>query len=726
VRAELIFDQSIHTKERLGSLTENLLVGAAIVIVVLFFMMGWKSAFLVASALPLTLLMVVSLLNAMSVPLHQISLTGLIIALGLLIDNAIVVVDDYNHARLNGMNKADAIAVTVRHLFVPLLASTMTTLLTFLPLVLMPGNAGEFVSTLGIAVILSIIFSLVLSLTVIPSLAGFFDRTAGKAPKRGLLSSGITHEGLLKWYRGVLDLALRRPWIGIAIALALPITGFGVSTQLVEQFFPPVNRDQFQIQMKLPDQTGLDETLANVDRAREILLSYPEVLNSTWFVGKQPPRVFYNVTISSRGSPSFAAGFVNTRSAAETHAILPRLQHEMMQAFPNAMVLTLPYGQGPPVAAPLEVRIYGPDVETLQQLGEEIRLIMSQTLQVTYSRATISGGRPKLDVIPDEHEATLAGFNLVDLATQLNANLDGVLGGTVLEGTEELPVRVRVGGEDRVNLGRIVANRILAPGRNGPMAENKIAGVPLNALSQVRLVPQVDLITRRNGERLNTVQAFVEPFTLPGKALKDFRRRLAARDFRLPPGYRLAYGGESEGSGEARGNLASVLLPLIVLMIGTVVLAFNSFRYAGIIGLVAILSIGGALLTLWLFGYSLGFMAVIGTMGLIGLAINDSIVVLSALRADEKARGADQDAIREVVVTATRHIISTTLTTIGGFMPLIIWGGIFWPPLAMAVAGGMIGATLLALFFVPPMFTIFARGERRRAERRRLKAEARA
>ena len=327
-------------------------------------------------------------------------------------------------------------------------------------------------------------------------------------------------------------------------------------------------------------------------------------------------------------------------------------------------------------------------------------------------------------MVPDEHEATLAGFNLVDLAMQLNANLDGVVGGTVLEGTEELPVRVRVGREDRGNLGRIVANQVLAPGRNGPMAEDAVAGVPLNALTHVRLVPQVERITRRNGERLNTVQAFVEPFTLPGTALKDFRRRLAAGDIHLPPGYRLQYGGETEGSGEARGNLASVLLPLIVLMIGTVVLAFNSFRYAGIIGLVAVLSIGSALLTLWLFGYSLGFMAVIGIMGLIGLAINDSIVVLSALRADDKARAADQDAIREVVVTATRHIISTTLTTIGGFMPLIIWGGIFWPPLAMAVAGGMIGATLLALFFVPPMFTIFVRRDRRRAERRRRRAEA--
>jgi multidrug efflux pump subunit AcrB len=220
---------------------------------------------------------------------------------------------------------------------------------------------------------------------------------------------------------------------------------------------------------------------------------------------------------------------------------------------------------------------------------------------------------------------------------------------------------------------------------------------------------------------LNTVQAFVQPFTLPGIALDDFRKRMEESNFTLPAGYRLQYGGEAEGSGEARANLLSVFAPLIILMIGTLVLAFNSFRDAGVIVIVAILSIGGALLTLWMFGHPLGFMAVVGCMGLIGLAINDSIVVLSALRADRKACEGDLAAAHFVVMDGTRHIISTTLTTIGGFIPLIIWGGLFWPPLAMAIAGGMIGATMLALFFVPPMFVIMVRMKLRRER----KAEAR-
>jgi multidrug efflux pump subunit AcrB len=721
VRAEVLFEQGIHTEERLANLTQNLLLGAAIVVVVLFVMMGWRSALLVTATLPLTLALVLGALNFLDVPMHQISLAGLIIALGLLIDNAIISVDEYHHNRRRGLPPPDAIAVGVRRLFAPLLAATATTTLTFLPLVLMPGNAGEFVRAVGVSVILSIGFSLLLSLTVLPALAGYFDRP-GLEAKGGFSRHGLSSGRLLLPYNALLAVVLRWPPVGILIALAIPVAGFGLSGQLVEQFFPPVNRNQFQVLMKLPPQSSLAETLANVRRAEQIIRAHPEVLTSHWFIGETPPRVFYNTTVSEDDSPSLAGGFVDTTSAADTHALLPGLQIEMMESFPNATVLSLPFEQGPPVEAPVEVRIYGPDLDTLLALGEELRLILSETDQITYSEATVIGGRPKLDLRPDEEEATLAGFNLVDLATQLNANLDGVLGGTVLEGTEELPVRVRVGRADRTDLARITETTLRAPGRALDMAEDSVPGVPLSVLARVEVVPEINTITRRNGERLNIVQAFVVPFALPGLSLADFRKRLAESAFTLPPGYRLEYGGETEGSGEARRALIGVMAPLLVLMIGTVVLAFRSFRMAGIVGLVALLSVGSALLTLWVFNYPMGFMAVIGTMGLIGIAVNDSIVVLSLLAGDARARGADQAAVRELVVDATRHILSTTLTTIGGFLPLILWGGIFWPPLAIAIAGGMVGATLLALFFVPPLFMLCVRSDRRRAERRRMRS----
>ena len=714
VHAEIIFDQSVYTRDRLGDLTQNLAFGAGIVVVVLFVMMGWKSALLVASALPLTFCMVLATLEFLEVPLHQISIAGLIIALGILIDNAIVAVNEYDQARLHGLGVADAIGDTVGQLAVPLLASTITTALTFMPIVLMPGNAGEFVRTLGITVVISIFSSLFLALTIIPALAGYVDRSTQALP--GFWRNGVSHAGLTRVYGRMLDGVVRRPWLGVLAGLALPVTGFVLASQLTEQFFPPVDRAQFQVQLLLSPQASIAETERNVAKAEALLRAHPEVLHTHWFMGQNPPRIFYNAFTRQEGVSSFAGGFVDTTSAIATRALLPALQRELAAAFPNAMLLATPYEQGPGVEAPVEVSVYGPELRTLRRLGEELRNILAVSEAVTYTQAKITGGRPKLELTPDEDEARLAGFALVDLANQLNAALEGVTGGTVLEDTTQLKVRVRVSDSERADLAHIASNALLPPQRLGVDAES-VPGVPLSAFTRLNLVPEVNAITRTAGERVNTAQAFIEPFHLPGDTLKDFRRRLAASDFVLPPGYRLEYGGETKESANARQSLFGLVLPLMVLMIGTVVLAFNSFRLAGIIGLVAVQSVGLALLTLWLFGYPMGFMAVLGTMGLIGLAINDSIVVLSSLNRDRAARAGDPVAIRKVVVAGTRHIVSTTLTTIGGFLPLILFGGAFWPPLAIAISGGLVGATLLALLFVPAVFTYVVRRDRRRRER---------
>ena len=300
------------------------------------------------------------------------------------------------------------------------------------------------------------------------------------------------------------------------------------------------------------------------------------------------------------------------------------------------------------------------------------------------------------------------GFTLTEIATQLDGALDGVTGGTILEGTEEVPVRVRIAPKERTTLARIAANSLTPPGDTGQSGNRIIPGVPLNTIAQIDLIPSVANVTHRHGKRVNTISAFLEPYTLPRAPSKEFERRLAESDFTLPSGYHFEYGGESEGSSQAQANLLGVFAPLMVLMVSTLVLAFNSFRMAMIVGSVAFFAVGCGLAAVWAFGHPLGFMAIIGIMGLIGIAINDSIVVLASLRANEEARRGDIAASTEVVMKASRHIISTTLTTIAGFTPLIIWGGNFWPPLAIAVAGGMIGATILALFFVPPFHRLQA------------------
>ncbi|MEM7017593.1 MAG: efflux RND transporter permease subunit [Pseudomonadota bacterium] len=709
IKLEVIFDQSIYTSERLNDLMANLAIAALIVVAVLFFMMGWRSALIVGAALPLTLAMVLGFFKLNGVPLHQISVTGLIIALGLLIDNAIVVVDEYHLYRRNGASRIDSIAGSVHHLFIPLLASTTTTVLAFMPIALSPGGVGEFVGTMAWGVILAVVCSFALAMTVIPTLAAMTDPNGEKrAPNRRWWRDGYSNERLLAVYRRSLDTIIKRPWIGVAGAMTLPVIGFGLAFTLMPQFFPPVDRDQFQIQMNLPAQASIEETWDTVNQVHEMLVAHPDIESSYWFLGEGAPRVFYNAFADNDGVSSYAGAFVNTVSAEATRRILPELQQQFMDAFPQASITMLPYEQGPPFAAPIEVRLMGPNLEVLKTLGEEVRGILAQTEHVTYTNAQLSGGEAKFIIQPDEEAARLAGLSLVDIAGQLNANLSGQTGGSILESTEELPIRVRVADSLRGDTGRVSSNVLTS---SSVLGADEYAGIPLNALSTTTLAPEISGIAHWDGERVNAIHGFLTPFVLPQAALDDFRARLEASDFKVPDGYKLEFGGESEERAESLSNLFSLVGPLIIMMAGTIILSFNSFRMAGVIGLVGFLSIGLAMLSLAIFGHNMGMMGIVGAMGLLGLSINGSIVVLSALRANTKACEGDPDATREAIVDASRHIVSTTFTTIGGFMPLIIWGDSFWPPLATAIAGGVGGSAILALYLTPALFVVIIRSK---------------
>ncbi len=716
IELRTIIDQNEYTAERLSSLLQNLIMAIALVLVALLFLMGVRSALIVGAALPLTMAMVLTGLSVLDIPLHQMSVTGLIIALGLLIDNAIVVVEQYKLGRRRGHGIAEAISASTKHLFVPLLASTATTAFAFMPIATTPGGVGDFTGTLAISVVLSVSASFLLAMTVIPALAGFIDSRFPPSASRtgGWWVAGYSNEKLTALYRRSIRQALDKPLFGIGVSLVLPLLGFVLSTTLTSSFFPPVDRNQFQVQLSMPASASLEETRQAVAVLQAEVEQLPEVTSSQWFIGEGSPEVYYNMMNNADGLSSFANGFVTTRRVEDPRLILESLQRKLMQRFPDAQVMALPFEQGPPFQAPIEVRVIGPDLDTLKQLGEELRLVLSQTELVTYTTATLSRTVPQLSVYPRENMANKLGLSNSDLPNQLNGSLSGFRAGSVMEGSTEVPVRVRFSDRIRGSLDEITTSPIMGRGAPGGYG-----GIPLEQVAEVDLEPSPNRIDRYQGERINTVQGFLLPYAFPSIAVQDFRERLAASNLTLPKGYRISFGGEEEERGEAVGNMIATFVMYLWLMVAVIVLSLNSFRYAGIIGLVGFLSVGLAFFGVWLGGHPMGYTAIIGTLGLIGLAINGAIIVLSALKADARARAADIEASADIVVESSRHIISTTITTIGGFLPLILFGGHFWPPFAMAIAGGVAGSAVLALYMVPAMFSLYARRDLQRAARRR-------
>lgn len=713
IELSTVFEQNQYVETRLNALFFNLLLGGLAVIVVIFVLMGWRNALIVGSALPLAALMVLAGMRFLGIPVHQMSITGLIIALGLLIDNAIVMVDEVSVRLQEGMKPGDAVAKSVRHLAVPLAGSTLTTALAFAPIALMPGPAGEFVGSIAVSVILAIASSFALAMTIVPALAALSRQIGNHNPQglteqRSWWQEGVSDRSLTKVYRKTLEFVFRRPFVGVALGMTLPILGLIQARLLPEQFFPPADRDQIQIELELGPNASIFETLATTETIRDQILRNDQVDQVQWFLGESAPSFYYNLIPRRKNTPRYAQALVQLNDSAQAREVIHQLQRELDLSIPNARVLVRQLEQGPPFDAPIEVRLFGPDLERLRELGDEVRAVLAQTPDVIHSRAELSEAVPKLSFDVDEEAARLTGFDHSAIARQLDSTLEGALGGSILEATEELPVRVRVPDSIRSSLASIASLDLLPVGgtRGDDSSDDLYKGVPLSTLAEITLEPNLTAIPRLNSQRMNEIQAYITAGVLPAEVAAEFEHRLAESGFHLPPGYSLKYGGETAKRDEAVGNLMANVSVLMVLMIATLVLSFGSFRIAGIVGSVAILSVGLGLGALWLFGYPFGFMAIVGTMGLIGVAINDAIVVLAALREDPRASVGDTDAVINVVVRSTRHIVATSLTTMAGFAPLVLSGGGFWPPLAVSIAGGVGGATILALYYVPSAYIL--------------------
>lgn len=692
IKIEWLFDQEGYTTQRLSDLIGSLLLGFVIILAVLMLTLGLRNAVIVSLSLPLTALFTLACMKYIGLPIHQMSVTGLVVALGIMVDNAIVIVDAIAQRRQQGIDKLTAVGDTLKHLWLPLAGSTITTMLAFAPIVLMPGAAGEFVGGIAISVMFALLGSYLISHTLIAGLAGRFGST-GTASK--WYQKGISFPALSQAFTFTLHQALKRPLLAGLIIGILPVSGFMAAGQMTEQFFPPSDRDMFQIEVHLPPQSSIHYTRKLVERIDAELRITGKIERLDWVIGGNAPSFYYNLLQRQQGASNYAQAMVKVADFDTANMLIPRLQRQFDETFTEAQILVRKLEQGPPFNAPVELRIYGPNLDKLRELGDEVRRVLITTHDVIHTRATLSAGAPKVWFQLNEDASLMSGLSLTDIANQIQMATTGINGGSILEQTESLPIRVRTQDINREQQSKLSEINLLSPTGNG---------IPLSALSSSRIDVSLGAIPRRDGQRVNTVEAYLTSGVLPQQVLNDAKARIDA--IKLPAGYKIEVGGESAKRNEAVGNLLSNIVLVVTLLLATVVLSFNSFRLTGIILLSALQSAGLGLLAVYLFGYPFGFTVIIGLLGLMGLAINAAIVILAELEDMPNARAETTEQIVRVVSSCGRHIGSTTITTIGGFLPLIIAGGGFWPPFAIAIAGGTLLTTLLSLIWVPTMYQL--------------------
>jgi multidrug efflux pump subunit AcrB len=713
LKLEITYDQNSYAMSRLFDVTTNLAIGIMLVVLVLLFTLGWRAAVVVACILPLCGLISLTVMERMGMALHQMSISGLIVALGLLVDGSIVMTDEVRKRLLQGQSPIDAISGSVSRLRIPLISSALTTVLAFMPMAIMPGPAGDFVGAIATSVIIMLATSTVLALSITPVLASWLlPRTAASESHWwiGGASSGKAGEALVR----SLDWSLLHPAAAIALALSLPIAGFLAFPTLTAQFFPGTDRDQLYIQVKAADGRSIYDTEATARGIDDKLRSHPLIRRVDWTIGESAPAFYYNMYRFKEGIPSWAEALVLTHDENLTDDLIRQLQLELDREFPDAQIIVRGIDQGPPVIAPLEIEITGPNLAVLRDLGDKFRERMDAIAYVTHTTNGLAGGAPKLLYELQEEKLRLANLQLSDVATALNSSLLGQVGGEVLEGTERLPVRVRLNEQNWSASEQIADILVPLPPQIGS-TQPLIAGIPLNALGKPALVPSQSAISRKDGQRTNTVQGYLIRGVLPEEALKVLKLDLERNPVVLPDGYAFAFGGDTDERAKVVDKIMAPMGLVLAALLVTIMMTFNSWRLSAVAVLVCVCSLGLSLLALAIFQYPFGIQAMIGVIGSIGVSINAAIIIITALQGDDGAVQGELPAIRNVVMDSSRHIVSTTVTTFGGFLPLILEGSQFWPPFAMAIAGGVLLSTVISFYLVPPLFLVATQIGRKRS-----------
>ena len=698
ISIDLIYDESAYTTKKFNELVKSFSLAIFFVLSISLFFLGIRSAIIVTLILPFSICLVMVGCRFIGLPLHMTSITGIIIALGLLIDNGIIVVEDYKNRRASGLNINDSISQGLKNLSAPLAAATATTVFSFLPIVTGEGSSIEFVGGMAMTVIMSITSSLVLALLMVPVLMNYMEKIP-YFKDADISNEGYRNEKILNKYRAFLNWAFLVPRRAIMLSLSLPILGFLLFNTLPKDFFPAQDRDMFRVNIELPSNASALTTMNRVIEIREDILKSGliSVEKDYSFIGRMMPRVLMNVVggEEKQGTNNIAQSVYFATDYYEMIENLPELSRRLVKNNPDIIVLVDSFSSGPPVFSDVSYVIFGDDPGLLKSLGEELELIINNSPDINVTKSATSDSITNVEFELNSSNISLSGQNANYLVNEMFTANNGLIVGTMLDSNKEIPVRLK-GLSNKNNL----------TGNTGFITIPSQDGFEyFDSFGKSTLTNKSSTITRLDGQRTNDVEGWIWTGTLPSATEEAIKKDVADFELRLPIGYSLKQLGEAESRGQSQASLYSSAFMYFILIIVGLVLALNSFRETGLILSVAFLSIGLSFLGLFIGQQNYGFIGTISAIGLIGLSINDSIIVLAHIKEEAKEKLITKAELVEVVIRSTRHIITTSLTTLGGFLPLI-FASVFFKPLAWAMSIGVLGATITALMYIPAMFII--------------------
>jgi multidrug efflux pump subunit AcrB len=696
VRMERAFDQSKNVAHRLNTLARDFTIALGLVLITLL-PLGWRASIVVMISIPLSLAIGVTLLLYTGFTINQLSISGFVLALGLLVDDSIVVTENIARHLREGKTRLQAALAGTSQIGIAVVGCTATLMLAFLPLLFLAEGAGKFTRSLPVTVLYTVGASLLVSLTIIPFLASRLlsrnEHPEGNVVLRMVMS------GIHGVYRPILHVALLRPRLVVAVSMLLFALSLLLIPRLGFSLFPPAETPQFVVDIETPDGTALSETDRIVRRVEEILLAQEEVVWAMGNAGRANPRIFYNVIPEDIRS-NYGQVFVQIKEwdPRTTPAALDRMR-AAFSSIAGAQINLRVFENGPPIAAPIAVRISGKDLATLKELAAKAAAIIEATPGVRNVTNPIRLDRTDLDLGVDARKAAILGVpaGVIDQTVRIALSGDTV-GAYRQDDGDEFPIILRLPMDIRQEIDAL--QRIYVPTSSG-------AGVPLSLLTSPRFEGGPSRIDRYQRERTVTITAFSGSDYLTSKVTAEVFKRLNS-ELSVPAGYRLSAGGQLEAQTRAFADLSTAIVIAIFGIIAVLILEFNSFRATGVVVGIIPLGVMGGLVALWLAGYSLSFTAVIGFVALIGIEIKNSILLVdftNQLRAQGKPL---LEAIEEAGEVRFLPILLTSVTAIGGLMPLALEASGLYSPLAWVIIGGLVSSTLLSRFVTPAMYLLLA------------------
>ena len=695
-RLEVGFDQSKNVHNRLGRLGTDFMIAIGLVMITLL-PLGLRAAGVVMVSIPLSLAMGMSMLYFAGFSLNQLSIAGFVLALGLLVDDSIVVVENISRFMRQGYSRTQAAIKATNQIYLAVLGCTATLLFAFLPLFFLPEGAGKFIRSLPAAVTFTVLASFFVSLTIIPFLASRWLSPDEHPEGNKLLQ--IVMRGIHTVYRPLLGWALSHPRKTLGIAFAGFLATLMLAPQLGMSLFPNADVPQMRISVEAPDGTALEETDRAVRYVEQYLLKQPEVQTVFANAGRGNPRIFYNVfPRETRANIGDLFVILKRYDPDTTPAFYARVRRELTN-YPGARIIVKPIENGPPIDAPIAIRLIGPSIEELRALALTVE---KQLHALPGTRDVINPVRllrTDIDLSIDTTKASLYGISSQEIDRTVRLAIAGEsIGKYQEEDGDEFDITLRLPLED----GHARLSNLDQVYVNSPSG----AAIPLSQLSKLQFVAAPNSIPRYQRQRAVTVTAYVKEGFNTEKVTNALVKQLDQLHWK--EGYRYKVAGQVEARQESFGGIETAALVAMFGILAVLILEFGNFKSTAIVAGVIPLGVMGGLIALYLAGLSMSFTAMIGFIALIGIEIKNSILLVDFTNQLREEGRTLMEAIQEAGEIRFLPILLTSMTAIGGLMPLALQGSPLYAPLAWVIIGGMLSSTFLARLVTPVMYLLMA------------------